>query len=248
MAVAWLTPAFTQDEPLTGRVHSVFEHAVNLAFAVRGGVRILTLLAPGSPRVPDAIRLTDAWPPTLSAGDTAVLSGRKVSVSSGFSLAFDPEMWTGRIPVRQGPPKMAELAALCAGLHHGLCALPASLRRQAYAAVAAGDASRWLGLGPGLTPAFDDLCVGAMAARQALGDDRPFSLPELSRTTEISARYLALAAEGYFSEPLCDVLAALFGDGNLSRSVGRLVSVGATSGADMLTGVRLTIGGHPTDP
>ncbi|NLI22460.1 MAG: DUF2877 domain-containing protein [Clostridiales bacterium] len=223
----------------------MFERAVNLTFRVRGGERMLTLFAPGSPRVPDAIRLAEGWPPAAAVGDGAILDGRRLSISSGASLLFEQEAWDGRIPVQQGRPMAEAFAALCAGLRSGLNGLPASLCRQACEAVAAGDARRWLGLGPGLTPAFDDLCVGAMAARRALGDRRAFPLPDLSRTTEISARYLTLAAEGYFSEPLCDVVAALFGNGDLGRSVGRLASVGATSGADMLTGIRLAVCGLP---
>jgi len=118
--------------------------------------------------------------------------------------------------------------------------MPARLRQSALASLASPQARQWLGLGPGLTPSFDDACIGLMAVCRAAGKPAPFTLTDFSATTDVSARYLRLAREGYFCEPLCMLAEALFGRGkraDVRRGVRRLAAYGATSGKDILRGV-----------
>lgn len=239
-AYAWLTPALRQAAEWRGCVHSAFAHAVNLRLTGGGETRLFTLLPPGVPRLPDAAQVCPTLLAAARVGDPAALYRGSLTLAlGGQSLALAPGEWRGTIPRYQSPPQANRLRARCAGLPSGLSRLPPAVRTAASAALLAGDGRTYLGLGAGLTPAFDDACVGAMAMRRALGAAAPFRLPPLGVTTDVSARYLALAQEGYFGEPLCDAVAALFGATAFEPAVARLLAVGATSGADMLAGMAL---------
>lgn len=60
-----------------------------------------------------------------------------------------------------------------------------------------------------------------------------------ARTTRVSAALLTHAAQGEASQPVAAVLRALAGTGDLTRAAAALAGVGATSGRDLLAGVRL---------
>jgi hypothetical protein len=110
---------------------------------------------------------------------------------------------------------------------------------------------RFVGWGEGLTPAGDDYLVGLCAALGALvqGDAarrtflarmRGFIEARCVRTTPISAHGLALAARGHFNADLLRALNALRAerDAHVARdALDALMAVGATSGADALTGI-----------
>ena len=236
MYEAWLTPAFDGKGAWEGAVHSVFGRVVNLALTRDGGVRLFTLCTPDVPRLPDAARVPADWLAHARLGEAARLTFSGVMVG-GRTLPLVRGSWCGQIPQYEGRirPEAAEL--LAPYTKQWLAQVPVPIRAQAMRDLHAGDGCRWLGLGGGLTPAFDDACVGAMAVRHAQGCSRPFRLPPMERTTEISARYLRLAGEGYFGEPLCYVIDALFGGTPLAPALERLAAVGATSGRDMLAGI-----------
>jgi len=101
-----------------------------------------------------------------------------------------------------------------------------------------------IGLGPGLTPAGDDVLGGALVALRALGRghtaDR-LAAWTLARargaTSDISFAHLAAAAEGEGAAALHDALVALAGDSEaLSETVARLDRIGHSSGWDALAG------------
>lgn len=112
---------------------------------------------------------------------------------------------------------------------------------------------RLVGAGVGLTPAGDDILVGLLAALSVGGNGDlstgpAFSavsravLRHASRTNDISAHYLRLAAFGRFGEALSALRAAIVadvGDGVLVARAKDVLSVGATSGADALLGLLL---------
>lgn len=108
-----------------------------------------------------------------------------------------------------------------------------------------GRAARALaGLGPGLTPAGDDLLAGAAAAVAVLGgatgfrgDDRASWLAALTsvhaagRTTGLSARLLALAARGTVLRPVVALLELTpEADASLPARVAALRRVGHSTG------------------
>jgi hypothetical protein len=123
---------------------------------------------------------------------------------------------------------------------------------RAPAALAAG--RQLVGRGPGLTPAGDDLVAGLVAAAlllaPAVSGAGPAALAAVAgevgtslaassadATTAVSAALLRHAVVGEVARPVADLLVALTGRGALAPAVDGLVSVGATSGRDLATGV-----------
>ena len=130
------------------------------------------------------------------------------------------------------------------------------------AACGAGDADaavagaeRLLGLGPGLTPAGDDLVGGAFFARRLLadigvGDPEPWRgaaaiihARARQRTHRISAALLGDLMDGAAYAPLHDLAAALAATDTATAlaATARLVAIGHSSGWDMLTGFLTTL-------
>jgi hypothetical protein len=117
---------------------------------------------------------------------------------------------------------------------------------------AAGEAAlELLGLGPGLTPAGDDILCGCLAGLRLLGrraghswdiDLEAFGASIVAsardRTTTLSRTLLARAAAGVVVEPLLAVLLSLGGDGAIG-GLDALLSIGHSSGRDMLAGASL---------
>jgi len=110
-----------------------------------------------------------------------------------------------------------------------------------------------VGLGGGLTPAGDDTVVGVLAfldlARTASAAAPALRAclveclaPTLTgRTSRLSAQMLEAAAEGFYAEPLLNLLRAVaIHDPSphlIEREVAALLAVGHRSGADTLRGV-----------
>src|SRR5262249_28807525 len=109
-------------------------------------------------------------------------------------------------------------------------------------------ARKLIGLGEGLTPAGDDCLVGALAVLHR--HDRSWlifqtevlaSLVRLAqhRTTAIAAEFVRHAVDGHYAETVIDVLTA--SDAARRSAVATLCRTGATSGADILCGMRLAL-------
>jgi hypothetical protein len=115
-----------------------------------------------------------------------------------------------------------------------------------------------LGIGSGLTPSGDDLVGGACFARRLLAPhDAAFTAlgerlvrAAATRTHVISAALFADLVHGATYGLLHDVLDALLADAPLEladEAVRALVSIGHSSGWDMLTGVLLGLTGKVTN-
>jgi len=127
--------------------------------------------------------------------------------------------------------------------------LLAALRVRDRQGIAAG-AAALAGLGPGLTPAGDDFLLGLMAGLRTwpqLGVGGGLSAEEAcqaiygaaaGRTNLFSRALLRSASEGLFGEAWHDLLAALRQGGAdaVRGAADRVLSFGATSGADALSG------------
>jgi Protein of unknown function (DUF2877) len=103
-------------------------------------------------------------------------------------------------------------------------------------------AAMLVGLGPGLTPAGDDLLAGALVSLTAAGDrPRREALtaavrPLLPRTTAVSAAFLEHAAAGRAVPELARFVAALAAGRIVGGVVQDLLRVGATSGVALAWG------------
>ncbi len=119
----------------------------------------------------------------------------------------------------------------------------------------AARAGRFLaGLGPGLTPAGDDLLTGLVGAlwwREKVNDRLNIPLRRCfaaiargarDRTNAFGFREISCAAMGELPETALNVVSALLsGDLNLDSRVFALLALGSSSGTDMLAGICLAL-------
>jgi len=111
-----------------------------------------------------------------------------------------------------------------------------------------------LGLGPGLTPAGDDVLAGALVAAQATDDPRlpdwRASVLQLLRrrpTTAVSEAMLRCALDGFATPQLADYVHAVCTAGThtdpdvLDAATVNLLAVGSSSGAALMAGVLHTL-------
>ena len=233
----------------SGAVHSVFHRAVNIksgnvllciATAELGGAyhtlnvseTDLTFFIPGQPFRFDLecvkvgnISIALCSVPLYRSPLPRMLRG---TVSESIVLRFK------QIMDRNAPN---------AGIHTGR--EPELLHLLSTKEHAATAAERLVGLGPGLTPAGDDLLLGYLAILNHMGDSvlhetlRKAILKRLSGTTDVSAQMLHDAAFGHYPERAAAVVAALCrGEAeSLTVLLPRLMEVGATSGSDMAAGM-----------
>jgi len=105
-----------------------------------------------------------------------------------------------------------------------------------------------VGLGPGLTPAGDDLLCGVLVALHAIGQaalarDLYAAIGEVApfATSPLSAACLKAAAEGQSSEPLHETIVALLANASVARPLEAVARIGHTSGWDALAGAVLVL-------
>ena len=123
-----------------------------------------------------------------------------------------------------------------------LAALRGAVRRADLDA-ALRTATRLIGLGPGLTPAGDDVMAGTIAGLVLLGHPAAerfaagvYSLAG-GRTTELSRALLRHAASGRVSGEYAAVFHGLVGERPLAPAVETLLNTGSTSGRAMALGL-----------
>lgn len=233
-------------QPGPGTVVAVYRRAAYLRLP--GG--IVALVDPEVPLGPLWIRAGGGR--GLELQQPVVVGDGWLEVAGQRLPVHDAEIWWGALP---------DPASLRAGVPLALDVLagppPSSLLddswrtawRQAEAAIQQGDlpdaAAVLGGLGPGLTPAGDDALAGILLAHRTLaGAGAEHHLLAVARsavTTDLSAALLAWAARGQAVEPVHDLLGAIAGgDGPAATAAThRIASLGASSGADLLLGLRL---------
>jgi hypothetical protein len=239
-----------------GRVHSVFERALNLTW--HDG-RLLALHGPGPLRAPFAASL--AWLPGAALPGPGLPVWRRDEMLVVEGIVLDLR---GAIRVDTTMPEAG------AGPHPTLAALPtpspaapgllSGMGRAARSCLAEGLRARdpvafiegalgLVGLGEGLTPAGDDCLVGALAVLHRFARSWLLAHPEISATvaraagratTAVAREFVAHALAGRFAESLLDLLTAESAD-EAVRAAARLCESGATSGADTLSGVHLAL-------
>ena len=160
--------------------------------------------------------------------------------------------WTPRERTagRLAPAAVAGLAALLRPavhtgevadrLHAGTTRLEEALRTGDGLA---GAADALVGLGPGLTPAGDDVLAGVLVTCAQLGHPLPTLTAQVRRragaTTALSADLLRHAGAGRAAPPVLGLLDALVGARPVAPAFADLLAVGSTSGHDTATGVLL---------
>ena len=143
----------------------------------------------------------------------------------------------------EGVPHSAfTLPGLPTGPGGPLAALRGAVRRADLEA-ALRTATRLIGLGPGLTPAGDDVMAGTIAGLVLLGHPAAerfaagvYSLAA-GRTTELSRALLRHATAGRVSSEYAAVLHGLVGERPLAPAVDALLRTGSTSGRALALGL-----------
>lgn len=244
-----------------------------VATYLRVGTAVIGLVTPAAVRLPNALVCRNS----PSAGDHGgyVLSTHP---DDGAALVGDGCVRLGRARVTVGRwwdpvprlPAVTDPSALGRAVDAMRSLLPAwpdpdepaaeqlQAGRESLASALAGGwtvdeaADRLVGLGPGLTPAGDDLLAGAVAGMvifgRALGHRSALDLAEhvtvaagdrAARTTVLAADLLRHAGTGAVAEPVATVCGALTGQRPLESALDQLLTVGHTSGHDLAQGLLL---------
>ncbi len=242
--------------PRTGRVHSVFTHAVNLEL----GDELWTVLARDGHDAALTVRLSGVVVPgdlSLRIHDPVCVRSRHVRVGAAVidartAVRWMPQMYDVDLYGLGGRAAELEVAA-----RHVAWAGSSPLADAVIGALASGDRSdlddavrRTTGRGPGLTPAGDDVLVGVLAVLTAPGvaaDCEPVAArlraalaPALPTTTEISRALLSQASHGHVSRPVWELArTVLSGSAAAASAQARadVLSAGATSGGDTCAGL-----------
>lgn len=207
---------------------------------------VVALLAEGAVRLPIGVAVRNG---------TLPLAGSSVGIGDG-SIATREHTWR---PVRWWDPRphlcvdglfrrgpdLLEAIGDERGSSFGLPLADALGVAVGLAEGNAGAALDVIGLGPGLTPAADDVVAGALAVLALAGrlDEAVISaVNERARThtTALSAALLAAAGKGQVIPQAATVLGVLATGGSPARlhaAVAELFDVGATSGHDLCAGM-----------
>lgn len=251
------------------RVLSLHTHACNLENCAGA---IAALVSPHYGNGPFHIVAPVALLATLTRGERVSLGDGLIRLSSGILDARSAVCWSPRLPQTTSTPLDSDLLRyLTLWLHDqqasALIPYPGQkmtvLQRRATEALGAlqagwqtrdlgllADGARHLaGLGPGLTPAGDDLLVGWLAGIHLFGERcglgtavrrvaRAVVTAATRHTTRLSAAWLRHAGSGEFAEPWHQLAIGLnTGDADdLAQAVHRILGTGATSGQDAMVG------------
>jgi hypothetical protein len=173
---------------------------------------------------------------TIRPGDVATVGERAVELGDRQFLVRRWWRPAHLRPLQPGP----ELAARADVLEALLPPLPAELP---------ADRRSWrpgtlVGLGPGLTPAGDDVLAAMLLALSAVPGAATAvaalvaeAEPLLRRTTALSATLLRHAAAGRGIPEVTRLVDALAGSGDLAAPTARLLAVGHSSGTALAHGV-----------
>jgi hypothetical protein len=239
-------------EPGSGQVVATFLRACYIRF--NGGlVAVTDELAP---RGPLHIRLPSI--PPMRMGDEVRVNARRVLDLGEVSILPTHPGWIGARPSRHflsAAHPTADLALAATELPELLADPYQAARLQTV--IEHGRLSTLArlvgGLGPGLTPAGDDLLAGVLlvACLAAPTSSERAQLVEVAssvRTNDIALAFLAWAARGQSIEPAHDFLAAsAHGDqARANSAVSELLRFGQTSGHALAHGIALALRSLPS--
>jgi hypothetical protein len=260
-----------------GQVHSVFDSLVNVR--VTGADELVTLFTSPSTDLPQGIRLQpeqgfhthscevgqpacrlDEFFYLPSAGwridlSTARLwrcdwSGDQIDLASPAVRAAWLSVNKMLCNAQPGPGQPALARSTAARLSAGLAGLQQAAASLAPPAAQAS-AAALAGLGPGLTPAGDDMLLGFGAGLWGCAgkDSRRLAFVQFygqllrhaaARANDISRTYLLLAARGQFSSPLMHLVQAIAQAADapaLRRATQQVLQLGHSSGRDTTAGL-----------
>lgn len=244
--------------PEAGRVHSVFERALNILWhdgglvTLHGPAPLAAPFAASVARLPEAGRLAPGT--EVFRRENRILLGPCVlDIESGTLVD------TTIHPSGEGPDLLAS-ALKALAMPAGAPGLSSPSGRSAQHRLADGIRNRdaqtfvegacaLIGLGEGLTPAGDDCLVGSLAVLHRFAHSWVARQREIAAsiaaaaqagTTMVGREFILHALDGAFSETILDLVTAA-SEQDARRAAARLAEAGATSGADTLRGINLGV-------
>lgn len=220
---------------------------------------VVGLAPPGAPLGPRWIQRAEPWP-SLTEGDPVTVDSEGLHGPDGelFLERRQAVGWLGPLPDSaqvSGAAARALISEAVSSCRRSILLDPpwqASVRQAASTlgrlepldalTTVAGALG---GLGPGLTPAGDDMLSGILFAVRAMNgptvEPALLAVARSVRTSDLAAALLEAAAGGYHIEPVHDlVMAAATGDKNAAaRAATELDRFGSSSGADIAHGLGL---------
>jgi hypothetical protein len=241
-----------------GRVHSVFERALNILWhdgglvALHGPGPLAAPFAAGVTRPPEAGRLTPGT--EVFRRENRILLGPCLLDIKGGTLVD-----TTIHPTNEGPDLLAsalKALAMPAGAPGLSSRIGRSAQRRLVDGIRNRDAQTFVegaralvGLGEGLTPAGDDCVVGALAILHRFAHAWLEKHPEIrasigavaqTGTTTVARDFILHALDGAFSEAILQLVTTT-SERDARRAVTYLAATGGTSGADTFHGICLAL-------
>ncbi|MDP8249104.1 MAG: DUF2877 domain-containing protein [Candidatus Tritonobacter lacicola] len=258
-----------RDQRFTGRVHSIFDQAINVEF---DGLGLVTVISPRKYNGPAFIKACpfSSLKGMLRVRSRAVLTGEElVFPSPGVRIPLDgARPWSGKTKINRFAgndelaAKVSVFQEVIVSHRDGREAVEQRIDKLENS-ILSGEPLQIkraldtiIGLGDGLTPAGDDVLLGLLCFISSVPSEirgehfnkflETFSLmleDHINSTTFISYSLLKYGLEGRFVEPLSDLCVAILSDGGdgLGKNLERLLGVGASSGINMLKGVVLGV-------
>ncbi len=242
---------------ISGRVHSVFEHAVNLEL----NETLLTLLADKNANIPDSIVVSQkdfALLKNIQAQDEILLTNKKIKIAEieidfTNSQNFENNFSASELATSQEIENRRKLF----GFYHELPERAEKKFDDILKAIKNQDIlacenilKTLIGLGSGLTPSADDALLGISATLEFFNKcginvldnfaDMLYKLSE-NRTTDVSRKYFKCACQKRYSLPLINVVRSLF-ENNFKfdyPALAKLLNTGHSSGKDTMRGILL---------
>ena len=214
--------------PFLCRVHSVFDHAVNLTHD--------DTMIPVLPCTSDAV-----------VGGITLQGNTLPAVIKGQTIDIAPLLQGERInntlhPEEYVQYQKAEILHSTPSVFGGGDPLSPVILEKVHTFIkdpCAENIQNILGLGIGLTPSCDDFLVGWMAVCRILGKEPPpIDEKDLSCTTAVSRHYLLHGINGRFSPTVRRCAAAMIGRED-PAVYQQMIGFGHTSGADTLWGMQM---------
>lgn len=227
---------------------------------LQAGTEVVTVTASRRALLPTAVVVDPAVLASVRRSDR-VRMGDGMLDAGGVRLPvtewWDPRPAAGTLPVTaagrlsqtlKAPPTAVGADPWAAAVARGVAGLRAALRGDGPVS---GAVAGLLGLGPGSTPAGDDVLLGALAAVVVLlpGPAGPApvaqdlryavegALEGPPRTTALSAALLRHAARGAVAAPVGALLTALAAGAALAGPLAAVLGMGGTSGRHLAEGV-----------
>ena len=251
--------------PQRGFVHSAFASAANLGFS--NGFLLSLNTSPAlqntpvnkskhTPLLPNGLLLSahaGEWPFTVLRAGMPVVVGAGWLTIEALSCSLDCSVCPHWHPHVEHP-ELLDIALIGENARQVSALCQSARPQQADALCAHMDnetlpevAAKLCGRGPGLTPSGDDFLAGWMAVGWLLYGPQPSFLASCLRVNEIASQrthrlsqcWLAYAAAGDVAHPIRELLSTMTrrDPASLANATQNVLSLGATSGYDLLQGI-----------